>query len=138
MEQYPDAIDTATNKVMEILENFKEVLDRLDREEVRKWVEDLVLVKTYLGLRVQEPILKYFATQLGENRLPIEFYFHFSLSRYSFIAPSHTIKQRVLGMRAEHHKWWLPLRYGVQLNLKRESKAFKQLLCFDFRGGCWH
>lgn len=67
IERYPNAIDDATDKLMKMLENFKDVLDKLDRGEIKKWVEDLVLVKTFLGLRVQEPVLKYFATILKED-----------------------------------------------------------------------
>ena len=52
---------------MEMLKKFKDVIDRLDRETVKKWVEDLILVKTYIGLRVQEPILSYFSRKLGET-----------------------------------------------------------------------
>ncbi|MGQ9782170.1 MAG: MjaI family restriction endonuclease, partial [Nitrososphaeria archaeon] len=41
-----DAIYNATDRIMGVIENFKDVLDRLDRKSVNKWVEDLVLVKT--------------------------------------------------------------------------------------------
>lgn len=67
MEKYPYAIENATNKLMNMLENFKDVMNELDTKMVRKWVEDLVLVKTFIGLRVQEPILKYFANALNQN-----------------------------------------------------------------------
>lgn len=50
LEKYPNAIDDATEKIMEMLEKFKSVLNKIDRETVKRWVEDLVIVKTYLGL----------------------------------------------------------------------------------------
>ena len=50
-----------------MLNKFKEAIDKLDKETVRKWVEDLVLVKTYVGLMVQEPILAYLSKRLGMN-----------------------------------------------------------------------
>ena len=67
MSKHPNAIEEATNRIMEMLKKFKDVIDRLDRETVKKWVEDLILVKTYIGLRVQEPILSYFSRKLGET-----------------------------------------------------------------------
>ncbi len=65
LSRYPTAIEEATDKIMNMLENFKSVIEGLDRDKVRKWVEDLVLVKTYIGLRVQEPILSFFARRLN-------------------------------------------------------------------------
>ncbi len=65
LERYPNAIDDATEKIMDMLVKFKSALDKIDRETVRRWVEDLVIVKTYLGLRVQEPILKFISSNLG-------------------------------------------------------------------------
>ena len=57
-EQYPDAIENATNKIISMIENFNEAVDKIDRNLIRSWVEDLVLVKTFTGLRFQEAILK--------------------------------------------------------------------------------
>ena len=65
LERFPNAIDEATDRIMEMIEKFKLALHKIDRETVRRWVEDLVIVKTYLGLRVQEPILKYLSNKLG-------------------------------------------------------------------------
>jgi len=67
LSKYPKAIEEATNRIMEMLKKFLEVLGDVNRELVRKWVEDLVLVKTFLGLSAEEPILKYFAKLLGEE-----------------------------------------------------------------------
>jgi len=65
LSKYPNAIEVATNKIINMLSRFKETIDKLDKETVRRWVEDLVLVKTYIGLIVQEPILAYFSKRLG-------------------------------------------------------------------------
>ena len=65
LSKYPNAIEEATNKIMDMLGRFKETIDKLDEDTVRKWVEDLVLVKTYIGLMVQEPILAYLSKRLG-------------------------------------------------------------------------
>jgi hypothetical protein len=67
LSKKPDAIDKATKKIVGMLENFKEVLPKIDEKTVRKWVEDLVLVKTFAGLHFQEAILKKVSSMIGEN-----------------------------------------------------------------------
>ncbi len=57
-ERYPHAIDEATDRIISMIENFNEALQKIDRTLVKSWVEDLVLVKTFAGLRFQEAILK--------------------------------------------------------------------------------
>ena len=64
-EQYPDAIDNATDKIISMIENFSVVFPKIDRDMVRSWVEDLVLVKTFTGLKFQEAILKRLAEMKG-------------------------------------------------------------------------
>ncbi len=64
-EQYPDAIDNATDKIISMIENFSVLFPKIDRDMVRLWVEDLVLVKTFTGLRFQEAILKKLAEMKG-------------------------------------------------------------------------
>lgn len=58
LEQKPDAIRVATEKIMEMLQNFKDTLNSIDKGLVEQWVRDLVVVKTFIGLRFQETILK--------------------------------------------------------------------------------
>ncbi len=65
LERYPNAIERATAKIVEMIENFKEVLPEIDHDLVKKWVRDLVIVKTFIGLRFQEAILKKIAEGLG-------------------------------------------------------------------------
>lgn len=67
LERYPKAIEKATNKIVEMIENFKEVLPEIDQDLVAKWVRDLIIVKTFIGLRFQEAILKKIAEGLGTS-----------------------------------------------------------------------
>jgi len=60
-EQRPNAIDEATDRITSMIENFKEAVQKIDRTLMRSWVEDLVLVKTFAGLKFQEAILKKLA-----------------------------------------------------------------------------
>ena len=57
----PNGIDNATEKIYPMIELFKEAITKIDKEMVRQWVGDLVLVKTFSGLKFQEAILKKIA-----------------------------------------------------------------------------
>ena len=61
-ERYPDAIDEATDRIISMIENFNDAIGEIDPSMVKSWVEDLILVKTFAGLKFQEAILK----RLGE------------------------------------------------------------------------
>ena len=61
LNKYPDAIDKATDKAYEGVINFKNAIDKIDRDMVKAWVTDLVLTKTAEGLIFQEAILAYIA-----------------------------------------------------------------------------
>jgi hypothetical protein len=56
-ERYPDALDTAADKIYGQVENLKAAIKLIDRDMVRAWVEDLVITKTYNGLYVQAAVL---------------------------------------------------------------------------------
>nr|BAL58220.1 type II restriction enzyme MjaI [uncultured prokaryote] len=58
LKKKPDAIKNATEKILHKLKELKNAMDEIDRETVERWVRDLVIVKTYAGLRFQEAILK--------------------------------------------------------------------------------
>jgi hypothetical protein len=54
----PDAIRKATEKILLKLKELKNALNKIDRATIEQWVRDLVIVKTFAGLRFQEAILK--------------------------------------------------------------------------------
>mgnify|MGYP005833494085 CR=1 FL=1 len=58
LKKRPDAIKNATHKILEKLKELKNAISKIDQEIVEKWVKDLVIVKTFAGLRFQEAILK--------------------------------------------------------------------------------
>ena len=58
MANHPDAIDNATEKVFTMINLFKDAIVKIDKNTVREWVEELVIVKTFAGLKFQEAILK--------------------------------------------------------------------------------
>lgn len=64
-QQYPDAINNATDKIFQQVENLKTAISQIDKEMVTRWVEDLVISKTYHGLYVQKAILLKLAEKKG-------------------------------------------------------------------------
>ena len=66
LNKYPKAIDVATEKIAQMLINFKDILGKMDETSIKEWVRDLVIIKTFVGLKNQEAILKsvaeYFET----------------------------------------------------------------------------
>lgn len=67
LTQKPSAIDEATKKIIITLANIEDALNKIDEKMVREWVEDLVLVKTFVGFRFQSVILKRVASRLGKD-----------------------------------------------------------------------
>ena len=75
LEKHPESISTAANKIFEMVNNFKDVMTKIDKEMVERWVKDLVIIKTFIGLKFQEAILKTVANYFNTtHRLaePIE------------------------------------------------------------------
>lgn len=58
LNKHPEAIKIATNKIFEMIENFKDVMTQIDKDMIESWVRDLVIVKTFVGLKFHEAILK--------------------------------------------------------------------------------
>jgi len=54
----PDGIKDAADKIYPMIELFKEAITKIDKEMVEKWVDDLVILKTFAGLNFQETILR--------------------------------------------------------------------------------
>ncbi len=58
LEKHPEAIIIAANKIFEMVNNFKDVRTQINGDMVERWVKDLVIIKTFIGLKFQEAILK--------------------------------------------------------------------------------
>ncbi|HCM29780.1 MAG TPA: MjaI family restriction endonuclease [Bacteroidales bacterium] len=54
----PDAIENATKKIWTKIQELKGTINNINESDVEKWVEDLVIIKTFTGLKFQEVILK--------------------------------------------------------------------------------
>ena len=58
IERQPNALKDATDKVYDMIENFKNIIVKIDRAMIEKWINDLIINKTYAGLKFQNAILK--------------------------------------------------------------------------------
>jgi hypothetical protein len=58
LQRYPDAINSAKEKIISMLENLKDAMRKIDEDTVYEWARDLVIVQTFIGLQFQEAILK--------------------------------------------------------------------------------
>ena len=65
LKTHPGTIKEATKRISDKLKEVKGSFDNIDDKLIERWVEDLVLVKTFIGLRVQEAILKKLAEIKG-------------------------------------------------------------------------
>ncbi len=57
-KKHPKARKKASDKIEKMVNKMKKAMSKIDREMIETWVEDLVLYKTFAGLRFQEAILK--------------------------------------------------------------------------------
>ena len=55
--KHPDAFREATDRIYAQVENLREAIQLIDRDMVERWVEDLIINKTFNGMYVQKAIL---------------------------------------------------------------------------------
>ena len=67
LNKHPEAIEKAKTKILQMMENFKEVITLIDAQMIESWVKDLVIVKTFVGLKFQEAIMKRVAATMGKG-----------------------------------------------------------------------
>lgn len=56
-KMHPDSSDKATDKIFEMVQKLKQAISQIDRGMVKKWVEELLHLKTFSGLKFQQVIL---------------------------------------------------------------------------------
>jgi len=66
-KRMPEAVDDATERVYEMVQNLASAINLIDKSLVRRWVQDLVLTKTFTGFCFQESILKTIAERKGKG-----------------------------------------------------------------------
>ena len=63
-----DKIEVASDKDWDYIQRIKENLNSLNRDDVYKWLKDLIIDKTFEGLQVQLDVLEM-VSETGEYRL---------------------------------------------------------------------
>ena len=54
LKRYPESIELATSKIYDMLQNYVDAMRKINRIMIRRWVEDLVIYKSYKGIKYQE------------------------------------------------------------------------------------
>lgn len=66
-ERRPTASQEACKKTSAMVENYKEAMNKIDDTLIKKWVDDLLFVKTFSGLKFQAAIIEKIAALRGVN-----------------------------------------------------------------------
>ncbi len=66
LDKYGDRLENAKVLITSKLKNMKKVFNNITETDIEKWVEDLVIAKTFIGLRLQEAILIAVAEKDGK------------------------------------------------------------------------
>ncbi|MDP3114005.1 MAG: MjaI family restriction endonuclease [Candidatus Cloacimonadaceae bacterium] len=63
LQSHPTAIEDAATRVYGMIEQFKRAIELITKDVVEEWIKDLVITKTFAGLKVQEAILQHVSEQ---------------------------------------------------------------------------
>jgi hypothetical protein len=66
LRQRPTALEESTRRVRAMLGKMKNTIDDIDDNTIRRWVEDLVITNTYVGMRLQDLIMRKLASDCGK------------------------------------------------------------------------
>jgi hypothetical protein len=61
----PDAPEIAVDKVEVMLDNLRTAIDMIDRDMIERWVDDVLINKTFYGFAAQESILTHLSDKVG-------------------------------------------------------------------------
>ena len=67
LDRHPKTIEKATDRVVAMIDQIRDAMDKIDRATVLRWVTELVLEQTYVGLRVERAILEETAHRLRKE-----------------------------------------------------------------------
>ncbi len=67
VDTMPNAVDEATSRIMGMIENLRKAINEIDEDMVHSWVVDLLITKTFVGLKVQQGILQEVAKLRNET-----------------------------------------------------------------------
>lgn len=66
VREQPEAISKAVKRIEAKVDELRDALTQVDRDMIEKWVRDLVIFKTYQGMRFQKAILQKIAASVDK------------------------------------------------------------------------
>jgi len=67
LESHPEEVNTAIERIKKMINNYREAIKSIDEHMIRTWVVDLIVIKTFIGIKFQEAILKKLAEKTGKT-----------------------------------------------------------------------
>lgn len=67
LNRHPKTVEQATDAIEDMLQKVIDSANRIRREDIRLWVQDLLLHKSFYGIYIQGPLLKKVSEALGES-----------------------------------------------------------------------
>jgi len=67
IENYGDRIEEARNRISNMLKKMKKAMNGINEDDIESFVKDLVIAKTFIGLRLQESIIRTVAEKEGKT-----------------------------------------------------------------------
>lgn len=67
LNKHPESIDNATEKIWNQIQALQQAIKLIDKDLVKNWVKDLVIVKTFNGMYVQKAILETLGNKLNKK-----------------------------------------------------------------------
>lgn len=117
LDLHPDSVEIATQKIEAMIENLKVAIEQIDRPMIERWVNDLVLVKTFVGLRLQNAILEKVAAQTGET-------FRLATAAEESQGIDGFIGERPVSIKPDTYRAMaaLPENIGIEINFYSKTK----------------
>lgn len=60
-----ELIENAIDNTWEMVQNYKHALEKIERDTVKRWIEDLILVKTAEGMAQEQKVFEYLSEEYG-------------------------------------------------------------------------
>ena len=66
LNKHPESIDVATEKIWKQIQALQQAIKLINKDLVKEWVKDLVIIKTFNGMYVQKAILETLGNKLNK------------------------------------------------------------------------
>lgn len=124
-KRYPETFEIATKKIYAQVQNLQRAIPQIDEEMVRKWVEDLIIFKTFNGLYIQKAILaslaerkrtSYRLANPDEESVGIDGYV--GTTAYSIKPDTYKTMERLSEVISVKMIYYKKTKYGLSLDIE--------------------